>query len=134
MQNTSAGINSWLDSLSAAGNSAAEGIGGIFRSVTDGMRSTGSRPQVTHIYHGGPPGAPWATMIVATGAGLTGWYVVCWWRDWDFLGLSQKRTRAMISQLKDGAHVMGCKACSALQQTLHVASEPTSHWMGHLAS
>lgn len=50
------------------------------------------------------------TFLVVGGIGLSGYYAVCWWKGWDFFGLSQQRTQQMFGALNDSALSAGYHA------------------------
>lgn len=74
---------------------------------------------VTHIYHDKDSGKSGiVTILVVSGVGLTSYYAICWWKGWDFFGLSQQRTQQMFQSLNDSTiSPDACCRCSAHADT-----------------
>eukprot|EP00892_Ulva_mutabilis_P000063 jgi/Ulvmu1/10057/UM006_0004.1 len=95
------------DGISTVSQEAAGGLGALVGAMRSGFSSSqgSSRPpapMVTHIYHDRDSGKSGVvTVLVVSGVGLTGYYAVCWWKGWDFFGLSQQRTQQMFQSLND---------------------------------
>lgn len=103
---TGEGVADIASGLSSTGRQAAEGVGALFGAVRSGFSasSRGQGPTVTHVYHGRDSSNNAVAIVVVGGsATLAGYWVLCWWKGWDFLGMSHQRTQEMIQQVKAGA-------------------------------
>lgn len=115
------------DGISTVSHEAAEGIGALIGAARSGFSSSqiAARPpppMVTHIYHDKDSGkSSIVTVLVVSGVGLTGYYAVCWWKGWDFFGLSQARTQQMFQSLNDST----CPLSPISDCTLHSMPIPS---------
>ena len=102
---TGEGVADIASGLSSTGKQAAEGVGALFGAVKTGFSSSArQQPTVTHVYHGrDSSNNAVAIVLVGGSATLAGYWVLCWWKGWDFLGVSHKRTQEMVQQVKAGA-------------------------------
>jgi hypothetical protein len=130
-----------IDGVAAAGNNAAAGLGKLLGSIRSGLNVGSSPPQptVTHIYHDSGSGRSSAlsVIVVAGGVSLVGYYGVCWWKGWDFFGVSHARTVKLIEQVRKGAPpfclvtlharvAAGCSSCLICTAVTRFASCPNA--------
>lgn len=98
------------DGVSSAGQGAAQSFGAILGSVQSGWNSQARlappppAPTVTHVYHDrGSDKSPLVPILVVTASGVTCYWVVCWYKGWDFFGMSHARTQELITSFNASA-------------------------------
>lgn len=101
---TSDQLGEFADGMSSVGQEAAQSFGAIIGSVQNGWNSQARlsppppAPTVTHVYHDrGSDRSSLVPILVVTASGVTCYWVVCWYKGWDFFGMSHARTQELIT-------------------------------------
>ena len=99
-------INGVLEGVSEAGQNAAEGLGALLGSARTGFTSASRAPQptITHVYHDSrSQSGGTVTVVVVSSSALAAYATLCWWKGWDFFGVSNARLHAALAQVRQGA-------------------------------
>lgn len=101
--------------MSTVGQDAAQGFGAIIGSVQNGWNSQARMappppaPTITHVYHDrGSDRSSLVPILVVTASGVTCYWVVCWWKGWDFFGMSHARTQELITSFNASVFLSSC--------------------------
>lgn len=95
-------MGEWAEGVSTMSQEVGQGVGAILGSVRDGFSQARSAPPpaptITHVYHDrGSEKSSLVPILVVTAGGVTCYWVVCWYKGWDFFGMSHARTQELIN-------------------------------------
>jgi hypothetical protein len=108
-------LGEWAEGVSAVGTDIGQGFGALLGSVRNGLNSSARfapppAPTITHVYHdrGSDRGSSLVPILVVAASGVTCYWVVCWYKGWDFFGMSHARTQELITSLNSSTSMCAC--------------------------